>query len=159
MRADGPFSAPAFTLVLMFTGAVIIPATLYLYLAHPAWSWLYLVNPASVPGLAVVPVLVVHGGMLVATWYIGGRLVRVEKRRLVLYLAAGTGAFFVACLALLQARLGRYASYDGYHAGDALGLMKVKLGYVLVALVLGLGVSVAFVVLELLRDSRRVRSR
>jgi hypothetical protein len=143
----------------MFTGSVIVPATLYLYLAHPAWSWMYLVDPATVPGLAVIPVLVVHGGMIVATWYIGGRLVRVDKRRIVLYLAAGTGSFFVACGAILQARLRHYSSYDGYHAGDSLGLMKVKLGYVLVALVLGLGVSVAFVVLELLRDSRKVRAR
>ena len=69
MRADGLFAAPAFPLVAIFIAIVLTPIALYLYLAHPSWSWMYLVDPADVPGLAIVPLLVLHGGLVVAGWY------------------------------------------------------------------------------------------
>ena len=41
------------------TAAVVLaPITLYLYLAHPGWSWMYLVDPATIPGMAIVPLVV-----------------------------------------------------------------------------------------------------
>ena len=72
--------------------------------------------------------------------------------------AAGTVALAIATL-LFRYRLLHYGSYGDFRRGILLDLRDVKLGYVLIALILGLGASSAFVALELFRDSRRVRTR
>jgi hypothetical protein len=56
-------------------------------------------------------------------------------------------------------RLSRYGSYDDFADGRALPIMDVKLGYVLVALVLGVAIAAFFAGFEIAQDSRRVRSR
>ncbi len=161
MRAEGPFASPAFPLVAIFVGVVLTPVTLYLYLAHPAWSWMYLVDPAGVPGLAMVSLLVAHGGTALGGWYAGARLVRAGKRteQLAFYALAGGAALLLVAIALGWDRIGRYGTYGEFHGGRALAIMEVKLGYVLVALVAGVGTAAGYVALELLRDSRRVRAR
>jgi len=159
IRVDGPFATPAFILLLLFVGLATAPATLYLYLAHPAWSWLYLVDPEHVPGLAVVPVLVAQGGIVVLGWYGGARLIRADKTPVGLYSAVGGLALLAILVLVLHARLGAYGSYAAYHEGHAAGLLQVKLGYVLMALALAMIVATGYTGLELLRDSRRVRAR
>jgi len=161
VRAEGPFASPAFPLVAIFVGVVLTPVTLYLYLAHPAWSWMYLVDPAGVPGLAMVSLLVAHGGTALGGWYAGARLVRAGKRteQLAFYALAGGAALLLVAIALGWDRIGRYGTYGEFHGGRALAIMEVKLGYVLVALVAGVGTAAGYVALELLRDSRRVRAR
>ncbi len=161
MRAEGPFASPAFPLVAIFVGVILAPVTLYLYLAHPAWSWMYLVDPSGVPGLAMVSILVAHGGMTLGGWYGGARLVRAGKRKeqIGLYILAGGSLLLLVTIAASWGRVGRYGTYDEFHDGRALALMEVKLGYVLVALLLGIGAAAGFVALELMRDSRRVRVR
>lgn len=159
MRSDGPFVSPAFTLVLIFTGIVVLPTTLYFYVAHEAWTWLYLIDPADVPDLAVVPVLVAHGGFLIGGWYLGARLLRQDKRRVAVGIALGCLVMWLILVLVAWGRLSRYGSYAEFHDGQALGLMSVKLGYVLIPLLLGVGVSAGYIALELLRDSRRVQAR
>jgi hypothetical protein len=161
VRTEGPFASPSFALVATFIGVVLTPVTLYLYLAHPAWSWMYLVDPSSVPGLAVVTLLVAHGGTALGGWYVGARLVQAGKKKeqLALYVLAGATVVILVALALGWGRIGRYGSYVEFHDGRALALTEVKLGYVLVALTVGVGVAAGFVALELMRDSRRVRAR
>jgi hypothetical protein len=145
--------------VLIFLGIVLVPTTLYLYWAHPAWSWLYLVDPGSVPGLAVVPVLVVMGGIFVGGWYLGARLIRIDRGPVAAYVAAGGMALFLLLILLLRARLGSYGTYAEFRASTAAPLLERKLGWVLMALALGFGVSAGYTALELVRDSRRVRAR
>ena len=159
IRVDGPFSTPAFILVLFFTGIVVLPATLYVYLAHPAWSWLYFVDPVDVPMLAVVPILVLHGAALIGGWYLSARLLRADKRNLVGYFAIATALLFLILAAVLRGRLGSYGSFGDFQDGNTFGVLEVKLGYVLMTLAIGVGVAAAFVALELVRDSRRVRAR
>ena len=159
MRADGPFAAPAFPLVGIFIAVVLTPITLYLYLAHPAWSWMYLVAPRDVPGLAIVPLLVGHGGVVVAGWYIGARAVRVGKEKVARIGLAAAGVVVLLATLLSWGRLGRYGTHREFHDGIARDLMDVKLGYVLIGLVLGIGAAAGYVALELARDSRRVRTR
>ena len=161
LRAEGPFASPSFPLVAIFVGVVITPVTLYLYAAHPAWSWMYLVDPSGIPALALLPILVAHGGMAVTGWYVGARLVRAGKKKEHIALAALAAAALVAfvSLALGWGRISHYGTYDEFHEGRALALKEVKLGYVLVALVVGVGTAAGFVALELMRDSRRVRAR
>jgi tetrahydromethanopterin S-methyltransferase subunit D len=150
---------PAFTLVALFSGLLLVPVTLYLYWAHDAWSWLYLVDPAEVPELAVIPVVVVVAGATLAGWYVGALLVRADLRPALTYATGGVAAVLVLGLVLLRARLGAYGAYGDFHDGRAHDLMEVKLGYVLVVLLLALFGAAAVVALELVRDSRRVRAR
>ena len=159
LRADGLFAAPAFPLVAIFIAVVLTPIALYLYLAHPAWSWMYLVDPGDVPGLAIVPLLVLHGGFVVGGWYLAGRLLRTRREKQARYgLLAAAGVILLAT-ALGWRRIGHYGSYQDFHAGHALDIFDVKLGYVLVGLFLGIGAASGYVALELVRDSRRVRTR
>jgi hypothetical protein len=159
VRADGPFAAPAFPLVVIFIAIVLTPIALYLYLAHPDWSWMYLIDPADVPGLAIVPLLVLHGGFVVVGWYVGARLIRTSRDRVALYALAGAALVVVLLVLIAWGRIGRYSSYDDFHAGRSLKILEVKLGYVLVGLALGIAAAAAYVCLELSRDSRRVRTR
>jgi hypothetical protein len=161
VRSGGPFASPAFGLVAIFVGVVLLPMTLYLYLAHPAWSWMYLIDPAGVPGLVLVTLLLAHGGAALGGWYLGARLIRAGKRyeQIAAYGLAGASAVLLLLVSLAWGRIGRYGSYDEFHDGRTLSLVEVKLGYVLVALLVGTAVAAGFVALELMRDSRRVRAR
>jgi hypothetical protein len=159
VRADGPFASPAFPLVLVFLGLIALPTALYLYWAHPAWSWLYLLDPALVPTIMVVPMLVAQGGALLGAWVVGTALLRADRDRVLFGALAGASVALVALGLLLSDRLGAYGSYEVFMAGVAVGLLEVKLGYVLIAILLGLGAAAAFVAVELLRDGRRVRLR
>lgn len=159
MRADGPFAAPAFLHVLSFVGVVLLPVTLYLYVAHADWTWMYMVDPADVPGLALVPILVLHGGAVVGGWYLGTTLLRADKQRAVWSILGGGSALLIALVIALRERIFTYGTHRDFHGGRALDLMDVKLGYVLIALFLGVGGSAGFVAFELYRDSRRVRAR
>jgi hypothetical protein len=159
VRADGPFASPAFPLVLMFFGLIAMPTSLYLYWAHPAWSWLYLLDPRHVPAIMAVPVVVVQLGTLIGAWLLGAALIRADKDRMLLVGLVGMVAVLVALGMLLSERIGAYGSYQVFAAHVAVGLLEVKLGYVLIAVLLGLGAAAGFVAVELLRDSRRARMR
>lgn len=159
LRADGPFAPPASLLLLVFVGLIVVPTTLYLYAAHPAWTWMYMVDPESIPGFAIVPLVVAHSGAILAGWYLGARLIIAQKFKLASYIAGGGVALVLLGTALFWGRLSNYGSYAEYRQGRAIDLMDVKLGYVLVALLLGLVTAASFLAIELVRDSRRVRSR
>jgi hypothetical protein len=159
VRVDGPFGPPSSFLVFVFLGMILAPITLYLYAAHPSWTWMYLVNPDTVPGFAILPLVVAHLGVVVLGWYLGARLVRADKLNVAAYIAGGGGFLTLVGVVFSWNRLGRYGTFEEYEQGRALPIMEVKLGYVLVALVVGTLISVSFLAVELLRDSRRVRSR
>lgn len=146
-------------MLLMFLGVIALPTALYLYWAHPAWSWLYLLDPALVPTIMVVPVLVAQGGALLGAWLVGATLIRAERDRALLGALAGAVVALLALGLLFSDRLGSYGSYEVFSAGAAVGLLEVKLGYVLIAILLGLGAAAAFVAVELLRDGRHARLR
>jgi hypothetical protein len=158
-RADGPWAQPAITLVLLFLGMVLAPASLYFYLVHPAWSWLYLVDPARVPRVVVLTVLAAQAAALMGGYYGAARLVRAGKEiGLRIGLAAGAVVLLVLLL-LARGRITSYGSYAQYHDGQALGIMAVKLGYVLIAVVIGSSSAAAVVAWELYRDGRRAAAR
>lgn len=160
MRVEGPFATPAFPLVAIFIGAVLTPVTLYLYVAHPAWSWMYLFDPDDISGLTMASLLG-HAGMVVGGWYAGARLIRAGKKKeqIALYALAVGAVLAIFSIALAWGRIGRYGTFSEFSEGRALELMEVKLGYVLIVIVAGVAIAACFVGLELMRDSRRVRSR
>ena len=159
IRADGRFASPAFLLVMVFTGVVLLPATLYLYLAHSAWTWMYMVDPSAVPALALAPLLAVHVGVLLGGWFLGARLVTSDRPALGAYMAGGGVVVTLVLVGVFWNRVGAAGTYEEFQAGSASGMFSVRLGYVLLCLGLGAGAAAGFVALELTRDSRRVRSR
>lgn len=159
VRADGPWSQPAISLVLLFLGIIVAPGTLYFYFAHPAWSWLYLFDPSRMPRVAVLTMLIASAGAYLGGYYLAGRLVRAGKE-LELRIGLASALAVIALVALLlRRRLLHYGSYAQYKAGQALPIMEVKLGYVLIAVLAGAGTAAAVVALELVRDGRRAVAR
>ncbi len=159
IRTDGPFAPPAFLLVLINVGLVTAPVTLYFYVAHADWSWLYLVDPDRVPGLAIVPLVVGHALLVVGGWYLGAYLVRKDKARVLLYGILGVVVAFLVGFFLWLPRLTTATSYAGYLAGASGGLMGVELGWALLVSFAASAAAATYVFIELLRDSRRVRAR
>lgn len=143
----------------MYLGMIVAPIALYLYAAHPAWTWMYLVDPAKVPGFSLIPLVAAHCTAVVVGWFVGGRLILAKRGTLARNVAlAGFALSFVGVL-VFWGRLGKVGSYQEYEQARALALMDVKLGYVLVALGFASGASGLYVAFELVRDSRRLRSR
>jgi hypothetical protein len=159
IRADGPFAPPAFTLVLINVGLVTAPVTLYFYAAHADWSWLYLVDPERVPGLALVPLVVGHALVVVGGWYLGGWLVRTDRQRVLLYTLLGVVVVFLIAMVIAVPRLSTATTYAGYIAGASGGLMGVELGWALLVSFAASASAAGYVFVELMRDSRRVRAR
>ena len=120
---------------------------------------MYAVRPSSVPSLMFLPLLVAHGGALVAGWLIGARLVAYRRARTATYILAVGVVVLAIATGVLWGRIGTYGTLAEFQSGRALGLMEVKLGYVLITMALGLVASATLVGLQLARDSRRATSR
>ena len=159
LRVDGPWSQPAISLVLLFLAMILAPCAFYFYLAHADWSWLYLVDPAKVPRLAVVPVLAAQGGALVGAYYGASKLVRAGKELALRITLGSFGGVLLVLMLILRRRLTHYGTYEQFRAGQALPLLDVKLGYVLIAVCIGAGAAAAVVAYELTRDGKRAVAR
>lgn len=159
IRADGATATPSFTLVALHAGAVVAPAALYFYVVHPAWSWMYWVEPKRVSLAAGIPLMVGHAALVFAGWFASGFLLRRQFQRAVTY---GAGTLVLATLVLLlllRKRLLTAADFIGWAAGKGTSIFNVVLGWALLVTLLALFTSAGYVVVELLRDSRRVRAR
>lgn len=158
VRADGPFAPPAFSLVGLHAGLVALVA-LYFYAVHPSWSGMYVVDPAAVPALAVVPLMALHVALVGAGWLLGRWLQRREPSMAMRITLGLLGVALLVVIVLGRARLGVSAGYAAFHRGGGQGLFDVALGYALIVAVLALGASVTYVIVELRVDRRRVRTR
>lgn len=159
IRADGPFVAPAFQLVSLHAAAVVAPVALYFYAVHPAWSWMYWVNPRKLAGVAVLPLMVGHAALVIGGWYGAGMLMRRGHQGALLY---GSAAIALTLLVLVAAgipRLSTATDYPGWQAGQGTSLFAVQLGWAFMVSLLALFGSAIYVAIELGRDGRRVRSR
>ena len=159
LRADGPFSAPAFQLVALHAAAVVAPVALYFYAVHPAWSWMYWVDPAKLTGVAVIPLMVGHAVLVIGGWYGASVLIRRGYLGALLYVA---GAIALILLVLVVAgikRLSTAADYMGWETQRGVSLFNVQLGWAFVVSLLALFGSAVYIAIELGRDGRRVRSR
>ena len=159
IRADGLFGMPAFGFVATFGALIVIPAALYLSWAHADWSWMYVVDASSLSAVLGSGWALAQVGALLAGWALGGRLVRSGNDRGAVIAIAATGAAILASITALADRLTLYGTHETFAHDVGLGLMEVKLGYVLVVLALAVAAASAQVCLELARDSRRVRVR
>lgn len=159
VKADGPFASPAFQLVILHAGAVVAPVALYFYAVHPAWAWMYWVDPAKLAGVFVLPLMVGHAGLVVGAWYVSSLLIRKGLQGALIYVG---GALALTLLILVVGGMGRLAratDYAGYPRGDGVSLFSVRLGWAFVVSMLALFGSAIYVAIELGRDGRRVRAR
>ncbi len=159
MRVDGPWSQPSISLVLLFGAMILAPCAIYFYLAHSDWSWLYLIDSAKVPRLALITVLAAQAGALVGGYYGAARLVRSGKEPILRVALPAVAALLLLLLLVLRRRITHYGTYEQFQSGHALPILDVKLGYVLIAVLIGVGAAAAVVAYELYRDGRRAAAR
>jgi hypothetical protein len=159
IRADGPFSTPAFQLVALHAAAVVAPVALYFYAVHPAWSWMYWVNPRKLAGVAVLPLMVGHAGLVIGGWYGAGLLLRRGYQGALLYAASAIALVLLVLFVAGIHRLSTATDYLGWQANQGTSLFAVQLGWAFLVSLLALFGSAIYVAIELGRDGRRVRSR
>lgn len=160
LRADGVWAQPAVLLAAMYGAIVLAPATIYLTLAHPDWSWLYLFSATRLPSLAAIPAAATALAALLGGWVIVGRMVILGLERKKITIGLGIGLAVVMALVIAaRRRLFAWGTTADYDAGRALGIFEVKLGYVLVALGIGAVAAATFVGWELWRDAQKASRR
>ncbi|MBV8755896.1 MAG: hypothetical protein JO257_01395 [Deltaproteobacteria bacterium] len=159
IKADGPFAAPAFHLVVLHAGAVVAPVALYFYAVHPAWAWMYWLDPKKLSGIAVLPLMVGHAGLVIGAWYLAAVLIRKNLQGALYYVG---GALALTLLVLVvggMSRLATAADFLGYQTHHGVSLFAVQLGWAFMVSLLAMFGSAIYVAIELGRDGRRVRSR
>jgi len=159
VKADGPFASPAFQLVILHAAAVVAPVALYFYAVHPAWAWMYWVDPAKLASVFVLPLMVGHAGLVVGAWYVSSILIRKGVTGALVYVAGALALTLLVFVVGGMTRLSRATDYVGYPRGDGVSLFSVRLGWAFVVSMLALFGSAVYVAIELGRDGRRVRAR
>ena len=141
--------------VLSFEVFLGWPAALYLCVAFPDWSWMYLVDPHRLPTGTVILVLLAAAATLVGGYLLGWALVRTARDRL-LFGVLGGGSLVLLILAIAaRGRLWAAGTFSDYHAGRAPVLTEGKLGWALLVILLCLSSGAFFVGLTLFREGRR----
>lgn len=159
LKADGPFASPAFHLVALHAAAVVAPIALYFYAVHPAWAWMYWVDPAKLASVFVLPLMVGHAALVIGGWYASSYLIRKGLQGALFYVAGAIALFMLVMLIVTINRLVTATDYIGYPAHKGVGLLKVKLGWAFLVSLLAMFGSAIYVAIELGRDGRRVRAR
>jgi hypothetical protein len=144
--------------VLSFEAIIVWPVALYFYYVHPAWSWMYFVDPARLPWGVSVLVLLGYVATLIGGYLAGWSLLRVRKERLVYAALAVLGVTLVVFLTVCRGRVSHAGSYDDYHAGHALALGEGKLGWALAATSTGVAIAIVLVGFTLWEQGKRSRS-
>src|SRR5579883_3210207 len=107
---------------MLHAGAIVAPIALYFYAAHAAWAWMYWVDPDKLTGLAIIPLMVGHVGLVFGGWYAGAVLIRHNAQVASFY--AG-GALVLVMLILLvfgSDRLATATDFIGYPRGAGVSL-------------------------------------
>lgn len=141
--------------MLSFEAFLGWPAALYLCIAFPDWSWMYLVDPHRLPTGTVILVLLAAAATLVGGYLLGWALVRTARDRVLFGVLAG-GALLLLVLGILaRGRLWAAGTFSEYHAGRASLLTEGKLGWALLVILMGLSAGAILVGLTLFREGRR----
>ena len=159
IKADGPFAPPAFHLVVLHAAAVVAPMALYFYAVHPAWAWMYWVDPSKLAFVFVLPLMVGHAALVVGGWYVSALLIRKGLQGALMYVAGAVALLLLVLVVAGISRLSTAADYPGYDAKAGVSLFEVQLGWAFVISLLALFGSAIYVAIELGRDGRRVRAR
>ncbi|MCA9551097.1 MAG: hypothetical protein KC933_13770 [Myxococcales bacterium] len=155
VRERNPLTSRYFLVAAMFGAAALTPATLVLYALFPDWSLMYLANPAHLPMLLVLPMLLLAGlagpplGFLVVH-----RLLPLHDRRPLKAVFGGVGTLALIIALTGAGRLTTVAFYDGFHAGQpGLSLLRSAL---FLPLMLTVGAAVSVYVFTVMHTRRHV---
>jgi hypothetical protein len=146
--------------VILHAAGVVAPVALYFYAVHPAWAWMYWINPEKVAGVAVLPLMVGHAALVIGGWYVASLLLRRGYQGALLYV---TGAIALLLLVLVVGGINRLSTATDYVGWESqrgvTPLFAVRLGWAFVVSLMALFGSAIYIAIELGRDGRRVRSR
>ncbi len=143
----------------LHAAAVVAPIALYFYAVHPAWAWMYWVDPKKLASVFVLPLMVGHAALVIGGWYVSSLLIRKGLQGALLYIAGAIGLFLLVLVVVGINRLATAADYLGYAARKGVSLFAVRLGWSFAVSLLALFGSAIYVAIELGRDGRRVRAR
>jgi hypothetical protein len=121
---------------------------------------MYFFDAEKISGIAVLPLMVGHGVLVIGAWYGSSVLIRKGLQGALLYVG---GALALTLLILIVAcihRLDTATDFIGYQDGKhGVPLFSVRLGWAFVVSLLAMFGSAIYVAIELGRDSRRVQTR
>jgi hypothetical protein len=144
--------------VISFEAIIVWPVALYFFLVHPAWSWMYLIDPARLPWGISVLVLLGYVATLLGGYLAGWALVRVHKERALFAALAVLGVGLIVFLIVARGRISHAGTYAEFHAGRALALGEGKLGWALAATATGVAIAIVLVGFTLWEQGKRSRS-
>jgi hypothetical protein len=144
--------------VLSFEAIIVWPVALYFYLVHPAWSWMYLIEPARLPWGVSVLVLLAYVATLLAGYLAGWALLRAHKDKIVFAGLAAMALGLIVFLIVCRGRISHAGTYEEFHSGHALALGEGKLGWALAATATGVAIAVVLVGFTLWEQGKRSRS-
>lgn len=155
-QGRAPFGREAWV-PLLFQLLVVTPSVIYLGLAFPDWSWLYLVEPLRLP-FGVITLSVIGTAVAELSGYLGGwALLRARRRRELLgVMGVATLALIVAIL-VLRERLGHAGTYAEYASGQAVPIAERKLGWALSIIGAGTVASLVLAIRFLIEQGQRER--
>lgn len=144
-------------LVLSFVALILLPVATYFYYVYQDWSWMYFVDPKTLPFGVGVLVLSAYPIALVGAYLGGWALLRVRREK-VLYAIAG-GLLLVAVIlgAVFRRRLGASGSYADWHAGHPGAFTAGKLSWALGITWPGVVLAAVLVGWNLWSEGRRFR--
>jgi hypothetical protein len=119
VKADGPFAAPAFQLVALHAAAVVAPVALYFYAVHPAWAWMYWLDPDKLGFVAVIPCVAGHAALVIGGWYIASILIRKGLQGALLYAGGFLALVLIVLVVVGINRLGTAADWVAAAQGRA----------------------------------------
>ena len=138
---------------------IVAPVALYFYAVHPAWSWMYWVDPTKLAGLAVLPLTVGHAALVIGGWYVAALLLRKGLQGALYFLGGALGLTLLVLVVGGIDRLGTAADYPTWLTGSGVSVFKVQLGWAFVISLSALFGTAVYIAIELGRDGRRVRAR
>jgi hypothetical protein len=133
VRMHDPMRSRYFAVAALFGGAALTPSGLTFYAVAPDWSLMYLANPAHLPKLLMVPLLVLLStASPVAGFLTSHRLMRLERPVFLTAMLATVGAMLLGILAIGGPRILVVAYYDAFHLGrETIPLFKSRLAIAL----------------------------
>jgi len=151
-----PFGREAWV-PLLFHVLFVTPSVIYLGLAFPDWSWLYLVEPRRLP-FGTITLSVLATALAELGGYLGGWALLKARRRRELTLAVGLGTLtLIVVMLVLRERLSHAGTYAEYALGQAVPIAERKLSWALSIIGSGTVVGLVLAIRFLLEQGQRER--
>ncbi len=150
------YGNPYFEFALLYQIFIFLPVSFYLYLKYPAWSWMYFVDPATLPVYGVVITFLSYPVAMLIGYGYAAKAARRDQIRPI-YSAMGATLFGLAMLVLSTLRrLWTVASYSEYHQGLGAPLWGTPLRIELLVIISINFIPLLFFSVKLLREADRI---